>query len=482
MIGNIKFNMAYCLKDITASFVVFLVALPLCMGVAIASGVPVHYGIVTGIVGGLVVGLFTGVPLQVSGPAAGLTVMVFDIVHRFGIESLIFLGLGIGIFQILMGLLKLGVYFQAINPWVIRGLLTGIGLLISLSQLSAMLGVENVKGPINQLLNAPAFFMDSMKKYSSTIFLFLGLMWLFLISYQKQAKKKGSFINKISQYLPGGLLLLIITPLAMRAFQLDLPRLDLPDNFFSLLELKNPLSGNYSKLLTLQFLFAVLGIAFVATAETLLSTTALVKLRPSAKANYNQEMVAQGFGNALCGLFGAIPMTGVIVRSSANVQSGAETRLSTFLHGLWLLLFVGFFSFLLEEIPLAALAIILIQVGVKLLDFDSLKKGLKDDKIGVGIFLVTTILIVTLDLLSGVVIGHLLSLAVAIRHKGKSEIFHEESEKKIVLKGHITFLIIPKIEKMIKKHRAMSFDLKHVKSIDLGAHEYVKLCQMRLKM
>src|SRR5215475_2355336 len=362
-------NTGSFVRDLSASLVVFLVALPLCMGIALASGMPPASGLVTGIIGGLVVGCIAGQPLQVSGPAAGLAVIVFELVREHGISALGPILMIAGAVQLVAGLLKTGRWFRAISPEVIHGMLAGIGVLIVIQQFHVVLDRSpQHSGPANIMAMWGAVFgglfpLNGSKEESAALvgLVTMGVMFL----WQK-------FRPERLKLLPGALLGIATATTMAQLLHLGVNRVKVPENLGQMISLPHLSSIDGIPLSTL--VGTALALAFIASAETLLSAAAVDQMQTRSKTNYDRELTAQGVGNLLCGFLGALPMTGVIVRSSANVQAGAETRRSAILHGAWMLVSVVAFASVLRMIPTASLAAVLIFVGVKLVKPAEIKK------------------------------------------------------------------------------------------------------------
>ena len=388
---------AHFREDFLASIVVFLVALPLCIGIAVAVGVSPARALLTGIIGGIVVGFFAGSPLQVSGPAAGLFVIVADLLAK-GRESfiskmgggegvaegeavaysLMVLGTSVflaGLIQIVAGRLKLGRWFRAVSPAVIKGMLAGIGILILVSQFHVMLDHvalwhgEKAHGGLQYLATIPEAIMKCFSDDTTInhhLAALTGILTIAcLVIWPMIAPKK-------LRLLPAALVGIIVATLFAAIAGLDIQMLDVSTNMFE--ETTLPTSFTWFQLLfDPMVITGAIVIALVASAETLLCATAVDQLHSGVRTDYDKELTAQGLGNVLCGLIGALPMTGVIVRSSANVNSGGKTRLSAILHGFWLLIFVVALPFILAYIPRAALGALLVYIGFKLVNFKQIK-------------------------------------------------------------------------------------------------------------
>jgi len=357
------------MKDFSASLVVFLVALPLCMGIALASGMPPAAGLVTGIIGGLVVGFIAGQPLQVSGPAAGLAVIVFELVREHGVLALGPILMIAGAIQLVAGLLKTGRWFRAISPEVIHGMLAGIGVLIVIQQFHVVLDRAPAhSGPANILAMWGAVFggvfpLNGSKEEAAALVGIVTMVVMILWEKFRPVKLK---------LLPGALLGITAATTLAQVMHLGVNRVKVPENLSQMISFPSMAAIQGISLSTL--VGTALALAFIASAETLLSAAAVEQMQTRAKTDYDRELTAQGVGNLLCGLVGSLPMTGVIVRSSANVQAGAETRKSAILHGLWMLLAVLVFASVLRMIPTASLAAVLVFVGIKLVKPAEVKK------------------------------------------------------------------------------------------------------------
>ena len=437
-------------REFMASIVVFLVALPLCMGIAIASGVPPALGLITGIVGGLVVGFVQGSRLQVSGPAAGLAVIVWDLVQTWGLGGLAVMVLMAGAIQLVAGLLKMGQWFRAVSPAVIRGMLAGIGVLIFASQFHVMLDDRPRGNGLENLLTIPEaiykgiFPVDGSVHHMAALVGIVTITTMILWNVFKPKKLKA---------LPAALMG-VITGSALAAI-MGFPILfvEVPSD---LLEAANFVwgDGEWSMLGQSGIWIGALTLAVVASAETLLCASAVDQLHSGPRTDYDQELRAQGLGNMICGVFGALPMTGVIVRSSANVDAGAKTRLSAIAHGLWLLIFVAALPVILEYIPTAALAAVLVYTGYKLLNPVAIREMWRFSKVETAIFAITLVGIVATDLLTGVLLGVAASLLRLAWRLAKLEVdvepVEEEGAVVLHLQGFATFITLPKLARALE--------------------------------
>lgn len=585
-------------QDFLASLVVFLVALPLCMGIALASGAPVATGLVTGIIGGIIVGSLAGAPLQVSGPAAGLTVVCAGVISQYGIPALGIVVLIAGILQLLAGIFRLGQWFRAVSPSVVHGMLSGIGVLILASQFHVMMdhhphghGLENIKTIPRSLMDGlpipewetpevrrsrieliqamgqvhehqdeiersiarvvtvrgskalhdyeeqqlPSFapaqqkvieaFDAVVKKYRASPLAqadgpraatladsfakaetALQAASTDLAAHQLEdaetsqraasgaltdvmdnlkshrwAGKVGllavlilmlwnGFAKGRLKLLPAPLLAVVATTLCAYAFSLPVLYVEVPDSLQN--GLTFPTWTVFEDAPVWDLFVAGVVMAIVASAETLLCATAVDQMHDGPRTQYDRELSAQGIGNMLCGLVGALPMTGVIVRSASNVHAGAKSRLSAILHGTWLLIFVLMLSPVLRMIPIAALAGILVYTGFKLINFKGFLKLWKESRSEAFIFLATLVVIVVDHLLTGVVVGIVLSavkllvtfshLEVRLQTKGHDQVT-------LSVAGAATFLRLPilaaTLEK-VPKGAHLHVDFEHLDYID----------------
>lgn len=481
-------------SDIPASIIVFLVALPLCMGIAIASGAPPATGLITGIIGGLVVGILSGSPLQVSGPAAGLFVIVAEIIRDFGTseagdfdltQGLAAMGVAVlvaGVIQFAAGLLKLGGLFRAVSPAVIQGMLSGIGVLILASQFHVMVDDKDAakeyvatwgKGIAN-LITIPESFMKGVVPLDGSphhLAAAIGVGTILVLVFWKLIPIKA--FKVIPAPVVAVTLATVIaaslglthshTVLAERKAdpastagqdgQVKITQVDVPDNLTEGILL--PTRESLGLLLLPAMWIAALTIALVASAETMLCCTAVDQMQSHVRTDYDRELWAQGVGNVTCGLLGVLPMTGVIVRSAANVDAGGRTRLSTILHGAWLLGLVVALPWVLNYIPMAALAAVLVFTGWKLLNLRAIAKLFKVSWVEGAICVLTLVLVVGVDLLTGVLTGIAVTAMRLLWKFSRLKIdVSEDSERGRVimrLSGAATFLALPRLTTLLDR-------------------------------
>lgn len=467
--GEAKGPFAFFARDFTASIVVFLVAMPLCMGIAIASGVPPEMGLVTGIVGGVVVGLLAGSPLQVSGPAAGLAVIVFEFVRDHGLSALGPLLVLAGVIQFVAGVARLGGVFRAISPAVVHGMLAGIGALIVVGQFHILFDAKPLSSGLENLAAMPArvLGLSPFDLRSTEIALAIGLLTIgIMLGWEKLRPASMKLV-------PGALLGVVAATLVAFALGLDVARVTVPDSIGAAFKLPTD-AGFFAPLANPSIVLAAVAIAFIASAETLLSAAAVDRMHDGVRTDYNKELRAQGVGNLLCGGLGGLPMTGVIVRSSANVQAGAMTRLSTVLHGVWILGFVALLPWLLREVPMAALGGVLVVTGWRLVSLDHVRHLFKvHGLLPAAIWAVTFVLVVATDLLTGVLVGLALSLLELLPHRRHLKLdvdeHHEEDVTHVRLKGAATFVSLTRLNTVLERvpqDRSVKLDLGAVKGMD----------------
>ncbi|MER6310510.1 SulP family inorganic anion transporter [Streptomyces sp. NPDC001739] len=450
--------------DFTASLVVFLVAVPLCVGVAVASGVPAELGLVTGVVGGLLTGLLPGSSLQVSGPAAGLTVLVFEAVKEYGLGALGALVLAAGVLQLAMGALKLGRWFRAISVAVVQGMLAGIGLVLIAGQLYAL---TDAKAPGSGLANiggVPALAAATVGSGTALSALAVGAGTVAVLVLWPRWRRGA-------RVLPAPLVAVALATTAVWALDLPVARVRVS----GLLDaIQPPGMSDLGRLTDVGVLGTVLAFALIASAESLFSAAAVDRLHDGPKTDYDKELMAQGAGNTVCGLLGALPMTAVIVRSAANVQAGARTKASRVLHGVWLLVFAAAFPAALGIVPVAALAGVLIHAGWKLLPWKSWRPLWREHRGEAVVLLVTALAIVTVNMFEGVLIGLLLAIAKTAWETSHVHLdIHtpEDAGQPVLVRavGNATFLRLPKILDQLDAlpdHRDVELDLGGLRHLD----------------
>ncbi|MFC9946244.1 SulP family inorganic anion transporter [Streptomyces pratensis] len=449
-------------QDFTASVVVFLVALPLCVGVAVASGVPAELGLITGIVGGLVTGFMRGSSLQVSGPAAGLTVLVFEAVRTFGLAALGVIVLAAGLLQLAMGALKLGRWFRAISVSVVEGMLAGIGLVLIAGQLYAAAGLEAPASGLDKLAGLPGALAEAVVSTEALTSLAVGAGTVVVMVLWKHLPERVRAV-------PGALAAVALATITSLVFSLPVAEVEVQGLFDAV---QVPGLDAFGGLASVSMLGTVLAFTLIASAESLFSAAAVDRLHDGPRTQYDKELMAQGTGNTVCGLLGALPMTAVIVRSSANVQAGAKTKASRVLHGVWLLLFAALLPSALALIPLPALAGILLHAGWKLIPLRTVVTLWREHRGEALILVATAVAIVTVNMFEGVLIG--LALSVVKTAWDASHISLDVVDKgagpvQAYLSGNATFLRLPKILDSLEdlpQDRPVELDLSGLHHLD----------------
>ena len=431
-----SFSLSHLKDDIPAGLVVFLVALPLCLGIALASGAPLFSGIISGIIGGIIVAMFSGSALSVTGPAAGLTVIVLNGITDLGSYDVFLLAVVIaGILQIILGFLKAGVIGYYFPSSVIKGMLAAIGIILILKQAPLAIGYDKSSGV--------QFQMGSV--------IIAGISIAIILIWDLPVFKKFLFFK----FVPGALIAVITGVLLNNFFAShhqdwvlsanQLVKLPVSDSFDGFLnQFTFP---NFSALTNYKVYVLAFTIAIIASLETLLSTEAADKLDPYKRVTpTNLELKAQGVGNLLSGLIGGLPMTAVIVRTSANVNAGGKTKVSAIIHGIFLLLSVAFLASILNKIPLACLAAVLLIVGYKLAKISLFKEMYKLGWEQFVPFIVTVVAIQFSDLLKGIALGMLVAIFYILRtnYRRDYEFHYDKSSDtkkvKLTLLEHVTFI------------------------------------------
>jgi MFS superfamily sulfate permease-like transporter len=437
-------------KDLPAGIVVFLVALPLCLGIAMASGAPLFAGILTGIIGGIVVSSISGSQLSVSGPAAGLTVIVFSAIASLGSYQTFLLAVVLaGLLQILLGFLKAGIIANYFPSAVIEGMLAAIGVILILKQLPHAVGYDaDFEGDESFFQadqnNTFSAIGEALEKFNFGAVVISVLSLLILIYWPR--------IKKLSM-IPAPVLVVAIGILLSFLFQSTSLALT-PDHLVTIPVVKsfNEFTAlfampDFSQITNQNVWTVAFTIAIVASIETLLCIEAVDKIDPLKRVSpTNRELVAQGIGNIASGMVGGLPMTSVIVRSSVNVNAGGRTKMSAIFHGALLLLSVLFIPLLLNQIPLACLAAILLVTGYRLARLELFKKMWHHGKDQFIPFVVTILAVVFTDLLKGVAIGMIVGIFYILRTNLRNPYFYKierNGDKKLItikLAQEVSFL------------------------------------------
>jgi len=429
--------LAFLRHDLKASVTVFFVALPLCLGISLASGAPVYSGLVAGILGGLLVSLLSGSQLSVAGPAAGLTAICATAITELGGPEVFFLSVLIaGMLQFLLGVFKLGGFTHFIPSAVIKGMLAAIGVILMSKQVPLLIGYGKPDFWRNELFNIITFnhafshIKDLVKSITPGVILISVLSFAVLQIWENLVPKKWHVV-------PTSFLIVLLGALLAWFWKLFLPSLalsdeqyvNMPRNLFS--QVRFP---DFSQLFHHADIWKYsVVIAVVASLETLLSIEAIDKLDPYNRITpQNRELMAHGVANAASGLLGGLPITAVIVRSSANAEAGARTKLSAFAHGAWLLLLSLLAVSLLNKIPYCVLAVILIRTGYQLARPSRIKAIWRQGREQFLPFMVTVIAILFTDLLIGVGIGVGYAIWYLIKHTYRAGLTVKERQE-----GHI---------------------------------------------
>lgn len=454
-IKGLTFN--YLKNDLPAGLVVFLVALPLCLGIALASGAPLFSGIIAGIVGGTIVAFTSGSSLSVSGPAAGLTVIVHSAITGLGSYDVFLLAVVLaGLIQIALGYLKAGIIGYYFPSNVIKGMLAAIGIILILKQIPHAIGYDvNSEGDFDFIQadgeNTFSEILNSINHLHPGAAIIAAISLFILIMWDRPFLKKFAFFKIV----PGALLAVIIGILINEWFKISSQALYLSGDKLVQLPVANSAAGfigqftlpDFSAFGNYHVYVVAITIAIIASLESLLSVEAADKLDPYKRNTpTNRELKAQGLGNLVSGLIGGLPLTAVIVRSSANINAGAKTKLSAIFHGFLLLLSVIGLASVLNKIPLSCLAALLLVVGYKLAKVSLFRSMYKMGWYQFLPFITTVIAIQFSDLLKGIAIGMAVSVFFILRNNYKRSYFfhkeeHHEGEKIIIqLAEDITFL------------------------------------------
>jgi MFS superfamily sulfate permease-like transporter len=479
---HVQYYFRHIKDDFPAGIVVFLVALPLCLGIALASGAPLFSGLIAGLVGGLVVSGLSGSQLSVSGPAAGLTVIVFNSIETLGsFQGFLVACVLAGIMQIVLGYLKAGIIGAFFPSAVIKGMLAAIGLILIIKQIPHATGYDtSYEGDESYMMETPtSSFIELFEAFSNITpgaVVISAVALLLLIIWEMPWFKKQPFLKLI----PGPLVAVVWGVgynLSALRFAPDwtvnenhmvkLPVSERPGDFFNNITLPD-----FSYLTNPQVYIIAATLAIIASLETLLSLEATDKLDPLKRlAPTNRELKAQGVGNIISGLLGGLPITAVIVRSSANINAGGKTSQSSFIHGLFLLVSVMFFARYLNYIPLACLSAILLHTGYKLakpsLFIEYYQKGVSQ----LLPFVITVLAILLTDLLKGMAIGLAFGLFFVIKANYSAAITLVQDRSHYVLSFNkdVSFLnkaLLRKFILRIEENSTVTIDASKAKFID----------------
>lgn len=397
-----------------------------------------------------------------SGPAAGLTVLVFEAVREFGLPALGVIVLATGALQLAMGALKLGRYFRAISVSVVEGMLAGIGLVLIAGQLYSAAGAKAPASGIDKIIGLPGALVDAAGSASALASLAIGAGTVAVLVLWKRLPSRVRTV-------PGPLAAVGLATLVALLLNLPVATVEVQGLLGSV---QPPSLGSFGELAHVGLLGTIVAFTLIASAESLFSAAAVDRMHDGPRTEYDRELMAQGAGNAICGALGALPMTAVIVRSAANVQAGARTKASRVLHGVWLLLFAALLPNVLVYIPLPALAGILVHAGAKLVPVRAIVGLWREHRGEALILVVTAVSIVAVSMFEGVLIG--LALAVAKTAWEASHIRLEVVDKgagpvQAHLSGNATFLRLPKILDSLEalpQDRPVELDLSGLHHLD----------------
>ncbi|XVV01976.1 SulP family inorganic anion transporter [Actinosynnema sp. CA-248983] len=438
--------------DVPASIVVFLIAVPLSLGFAAATGAPLMAGLISAAVGGVVAGALGGAPMQVSGPAAGMVLITGGIIAEYGWAATAMITIGAGLVQVVCGLTRVGRVALSLSPAVVHGLLAGIGVTIAIGQLVVVLGGQPGSTVWVNLSRLFGVFDGSA--------LVVGLVAVSALVLWPRVPR--------SSYVPAPLVAVLVATVAGSG--MDVARVDLPSGALDQVVLPRMPSGTFWGIA-----FAVLAVAVVTAVESLLSAVAVDKLHDGPRADLDRELVAQGVANAVAGSLGGLPVSGGIARGSTNVAAGARTRASAVLHGVWIAVFVLALGSVLELIPLAALAGVLLVVGVRLVSVRRMQTLWRHGEFGA--YAVTGLGVVALGLVEGVLLG---VAAAALRSlyrltHSSVRVVEEPDGWRVVIRGSLVFL---GVGRLVRDLRAIPLGQKvvlelHIDFLDHGAFEAI---------
>ncbi|MFC7327392.1 SulP family inorganic anion transporter [Marinactinospora rubrisoli] len=449
--------------DLGASFVVFLVAVPLSLGIAVASGAPLVAGLIAAVVGGVVAAAFGGSAVQVSGPAAGLTVIVADLVHTYGWRVTCLITLLAGVVQLALGACRVARAALAISPSVIHGMLAGVGVTIAVAQAHVLLGGAPHGSALADLTELPGRLAAA--HWPS---LLVGLTTIAVMLVWSRLPALGRLRPGL---LPAALVAVVTATAVAAGVGRPVERVALPDS------LAEAWSGPALPALADLHGVAVgvVTVALVAGVESLLCAIAVDRLHDGRRVRLDRELAGQGAANVASGALGGLPVAGVIVRSTANARAGGRTPLAAILHGVWILAFVGLFANVVELVPMAALAGLLVFVGVQMVDLARLRDLRRHRE--AGVHLVTLAGVVVLGLLEGVLVGLALAALLALRRLARLSVRTEDRAGRwhVVVRGSLTFLGVPRVARALREIPAgTSVDLDlNVDFMDHAAFEAV---------
>ncbi|WP_405635734.1 bifunctional SulP family inorganic anion transporter/carbonic anhydrase [Streptomyces sp. NBC_00056] len=435
--------------DLSASGAVFLIALPLSLGIALATGAPLQAGLVAAAVGGLVAGRLGGSPLQVSGPAAGLTVVTADLIHRYGWRTTCAITVIAGIAQLGLGCLRVARTALAVSPAVVHGMLAGIGVTIAVAQVHIVLGGTPQSAVLDNLRALPA----ELTHVDLAALLLSMLTLAVLFAWPRIPGRAGRALRRV----PAALVAVACATATSAFAGITVTRVDLPSwSSHALAGLpEGPVMG---------LVAAVLTVTLVCSVQSLLGAVAVDKLasskpalRPEARrSDLDRELLGQGAANIVSGTLGGLPVAGVAVRSAANVNAGSESRNSTMLHGVWVVVAALLMVPVLEQIPLASLAALVMAVGIQMVSLHHIRTVTRHRE--VLVYAVTTLGVVALGVLEGVALGIAVAVGVALHRLTRTRITHTVDETgtpgqggthHVRVRGQLTFLAVPRLSRVL---------------------------------
>ncbi|QUR66314.1 SulP family inorganic anion transporter [Mycobacterium spongiae] len=418
--------------DLPASIVVFLVALPLSVGIAIASDAPVLSGLIAAAVGGIVAGFIGGAPLAVSGPANGMMVITVGLVAQFGWRVTCLITVAAGVLQLIFGLSRIARAVLAISPVVVHAMLAGIGITIALQQTHVLLGGSSKSTSWRNVVELPGQIMNAHGGNTA-----LGLTVIAILIAWRWVPKRVARI-------PGPLVAIVVATTISVVFPFDVARIKLQGSLVDAFQLPGLPDGDWGAVA-----ISVVTVALITSVEGLLSAVSIDRLHDGTPTNLDRELAGQGVANMTSGMIGGLPIAAAIVRSSANIQAGAKSRASTILHGVWILVFTLVFAGLIEQIPTAALAGLLVFVGIRLLQPAHVETAMRNGDLAV--YLVTIVAVIFLNLMKGVLIGLALAIALTAWRVMWTRIHaeHADDQWHVVVEGTCTFLSLPKLTRVL---------------------------------
>ncbi|MFS8199053.1 bifunctional SulP family inorganic anion transporter/carbonic anhydrase (plasmid) [Streptomyces sp. CWNU-52B] len=426
--------------DVSASIAVFLIALPLSLGIALATGAPLQAGLVAAAVGGLVVGRFGGAPLQVSGPAAGLTVVTADLIQKYGWRTTCAVTVLAGLVQLGLGFLRVARTALAVSPAIVHGMLAGIGITIAVAQLHIVLGGSPSSSVVDNMRALPAQLAHSQVAAVAISALTLTV----LLACSRLPGRAGRLLRTV----PAALVAVTAATLTATLAGLTLPKVDLPS-------WRSHALAGLPEGPALGLVAAVLTTTLVCSVQSLLGAVAVDKLTAGVpvqqgRSDLDRELLGQGAANIVSGSLGGLPVAGVAVRSSANVRAGAVSRNSTMLHGVWVVIVALLMVPLLELIPLAALAALVMAVGVQMVSLHHIRTVTRHREMLV--YAVTTLGVVVLGVLEGVALGIAMAVGVALHRLTRTRIIREvgpDGVHHVRVRGQLTFLAVPRLSRAL---------------------------------